>query len=158
MFQDPSGGRHALGVGIASQAYNQVGVQMCDQTLNLTGGDDKYSAALNSADPHNVFAGATIYDHDGTVYQFPSPLNHSLPNGGYTALPTTIEDRNGNVVNVTDLNNGAFKMTDTSGRTASLSLGWDQVGAQIRLLFRVPPPRTRSPGKRLRPITLYRLN
>jgi hypothetical protein len=105
MFQDPNGGRHALGVGSASATY-AGGNNMCDATPYWNGGDERVVAALSPATLGNVDPSATISDADGTIYFFLDPQRHSQGNfTGYTALPTYIEDRNGNQVTFADNNN-----------------------------------------------------
>ncbi|MGD0227260.1 MAG: hypothetical protein ABSF71_33460, partial [Terriglobia bacterium] len=92
----------------------------------LSGGDDSFLASLPSAG--NIDWSLTVSDLDGTVYSFPNLLEHSIPYNGYAALPTTITDRNGNQVTVTDEGlqggaQGSFYFTDMLGRTAISSDG-----------------------------------
>jgi RHS repeat-associated protein len=127
MFQDPSGGRHALGVGTASATY-AGGYNMCDATPHWNGGDPRVVATLSPATLGNTDPAATVSDADGTVFYFPNPEAHGMSRGGYTALPSYIEDRNGNKVTFADKNNGSFTMTDSAGRTAVSVTGFGPSG------------------------------
>src|SRR5262249_45148019 len=53
----------------------------------------------------------------GTTYQFSD-----------TGTATSIEDRNGNLVQIQELGNGAFTETDTTGRTVLSSSGFGSSG------------------------------
>ena len=132
VFTDPSGGRHSLGL---SHWYNSSW-QACQPSpfseIASGGNDDFYRAslvgALNSIS--NYDGTPEIADPDGTVYNFGSFFNCSFGPGGNpgalpplaSGLPTSIEDRNGNIVKITtDANHdgcSGFIATDTVGRTA----------------------------------------
>ena len=127
MFQDPGGGRHALGVGAATATY-AGGYNMCDPTAYWNGGDQRVVATLSPATLGNIDPAATISDADGTIFYFPNPQLHGMPRGGYTALPSYIEDRNGNKVTFADNNNGSFTMTDSAGRAAVSVTGFGPSG------------------------------
>ncbi len=132
MFQDAGGGRHALGVGSATAVYSG-GSEVCDTTPYWTGGDPRVSAALSPATFGNIDPSATISDADGAVYFFHDPHLHLQGNYTvYTALPTYVEDRNGNKVVFNDNtgnNNGTFTIADTVGRTAVSVSGFGPSGA-----------------------------
>jgi RHS repeat-associated protein len=112
IFTDPSGTRHNLGL-----ANTETLNPDCSYVWNpapysvSSGGDDFYSASLNQ-----MTGAVTVVGVDGTVYNFPSTY------GGFyfpTAfLPTTIEDRNGNIVTISEGSSGNITQTDTAGRPA----------------------------------------
>jgi RHS repeat-associated protein len=115
IFTDPSGSRHNLQVahteplnGDCVYAQNPVNVS--------NGGDDFYSASLNET--NGAAGGAvTVVGVDGTVYNFPA----TGFGGGYGVnawLPSTIEDRNGNTVTISQGSGGSITETDTVGRSA----------------------------------------
>jgi RHS repeat-associated protein len=128
MFQDPTGGRHSLGLsyvpgyptGPCSQASPAPGQV-------VSGGDDYYRASMGATGGEPVL----VADAAGTVYAFPTGAStHFSSSGGYSSLPSTIEDRNGNQIIVTDLDEsgsrtpGAFNVTDPLGRTLLSSSGF----------------------------------
>jgi RHS repeat-associated protein len=117
IFTDPSGGRHNL--GLASIATLQPD---CAYVLNPApysvygGGDDFYSASLSGGGGYNGGA-VTVQGVDGTVYNFAETC--WAGNFGVNAcLPSTIVDRNGNVVTISEGSGGNFTETDTAGRPA----------------------------------------
>ena len=132
VFQDPTAGRHSLRVSyVLDPGPTQCGLATPPPSQVLTGGDDYYIASLGPTL-------ATIADPGGTVYTFPSLSqqhagtgNGSLP---ASSLPSSIEDRNGNQILITDLGlqqngvAGSFTMTDTLGRTLLSSSGFGVSG------------------------------
>ena len=126
MFADAKGGRHALNLGTVLSG----GAGPCSGVTSALGGDPEFQGELPNThpDPMNSLSTAsgpvTVYGADGTVYTFPATTaaHNVITNfGGYTgsyALPTSIEDRNGNVIQVTDSGAAMLSFTDTSGRTA----------------------------------------
>jgi RHS repeat-associated protein len=123
VFQDPTGGRHPLGVSYVYGTGNNpcLGASpLPGQVLN--GGDDYYRASLGSS----VTALAAITDADGTVYSFPTVTqNHPSKNvNSASSLPSIIEDRNGNEIVVTDNGSGSFTVTDALGRTLLSNSGF----------------------------------
>jgi RHS repeat-associated protein len=87
---------------------------------------------------------ATVVDPSGTVYSFAKSLGTihylTLPNNGcpagacpqaLAALPSSIEDTNGNVVSIADEGSGAFAVTDTAGRTVFSSDGFGATGNHV---------------------------
>jgi hypothetical protein len=96
----------------------------------LTGGDDYYSASLSATG-----SPATIADSAGTVYTFGSSSvqKNSGPNGTSSALPTSIEDRNGNQIMVADNGSGSFTVTDTLGRASLSSSGFGVSGNTVTI-------------------------
>ncbi|HEY2547184.1 MAG TPA: RHS repeat-associated core domain-containing protein [Candidatus Acidoferrum sp.] len=111
IFTDPSGSRHNLNVahtaplnGDCVYAQNPVSVS--------SGGDDFYSASLNQ-----TTGAVAVVGVDGTVYNFPV----TSFGGGFGVnawLPSTIEDRNGNIVTISQGSGGSITETDTAGRPA----------------------------------------
>jgi RHS repeat-associated protein len=84
--------------------------------------DPAYNPSATSQGPPTVFTA------DGTVYTFPQ-FNHSLATSSQRfGLPSTIEDRNGNVINVTDNGGGSFSVKDTAGRNVISSNGFGSSG------------------------------
>jgi hypothetical protein len=125
MFQDASGGRHPLFLGAGSVVY-ESGSNVCNPS-QTTGGDETTVATLSVSAGYAI--GATVSDPDGTVYRFSNPANHFQGNyESYTDLPSSIEDRNGNIIVITDNNNGAFTIADSVGRTAISSSGFGPSG------------------------------
>ena len=128
-FQDATGGRHSLGVAWVdgnSQTNPCLGASPLPvQALN--GGDDYYLASLGNT----VSTPAAIADAAGTVYTFPSTTQkHADANNAANAssLPSSIEDRNGNQIVVTDNGSGSFTVTDPLGRTLLSSSGFGVTG------------------------------
>ena len=72
-----------------------------------------------------------VADADGTVYTFlDTAQTHTGTGGTGSSLPSTIEDRNGNILTFTDQNSGVFHVTDTAGRTLLSSSGFGTTGIQ----------------------------
>jgi hypothetical protein len=122
VFQDETGGRHSLYVSLVESPTSCPG-----KASRLIGGDDYYQAVLNSSF-------LPIADADGAVYTFPC-CNLPYVGGGGSAnstpqsgLPSTIEDRNGNIISIADHGTGAFTATDTLGRTMLSSSGFGASG------------------------------
>ncbi|MGH9325132.1 MAG: hypothetical protein ACRD2B_00370, partial [Terriglobia bacterium] len=124
VFQDPSGGRHAL--GLASVDYIQG--ECSGDPTHQAGGDDLFRASMIGCGTTGLCYPVAIADADGTVYTFNSPNAHGVSGGFGASLPYEVEDRNGNVVTVTDNNHEAFTFTDTAGRTAISSSGFGKSG------------------------------
>jgi RHS repeat-associated protein len=105
---------------------------------NLSGGDSGVVGVTEAfpAPPGTPTPLLLASDNDGTVYTFNSaahqfPGDNQFPttewmsvSSTYTAVATSIEDRNGNVVNVADQNNGRISIKDTLGRTAVVTDGF----------------------------------
>ena len=69
-----------------------------------------------------------VADRDGNVYSF---------NGASTAgLASAIEDRNGNIVSIQDLGNGAFTITDTTGQVVMRSSSFGNMSSGDTLSVR----------------------
>jgi YD repeat-containing protein len=142
---------HAPGTGsqhqlVLSQTYG-YGVPYngatCSTVPALVGGDYEYLASLSNNSGCEgapcVTQGATVADADGTIYYFSGALDWG---GGATgellAMPTYIEDRNGN--RATIQNNyssccgpytGGASIVDDAGRTALSTTGFGQTGNTI---------------------------
>lgn len=127
VFQDPSGARHAL--NLASVDY--IANECSGDTSHDAGGDDVVRAALFGCGSTGLCEPVAVADPDGTTYDFNSPNAHGQSGGWGASLPYQIEDRNGNVVTVTDGNNGAFTYSDTAGRAAISSSGFGTSGNTV---------------------------
>jgi len=121
MFTDMTGGAHALGIGTQiSNGGTCFGA--------AAGGGDPQVQAVLTGNPPNWTNNKNsppqypteVYTPDGTAYTF---------NSEFSSLPTTIEDRNGNVLTFKDYElssnivNDHFTVTDTAGRTVIYSSG-----------------------------------
>jgi RHS repeat-associated protein len=115
IFTDPSGSRHNLQVAHTAPLNGDC-VYATEPYNVSSGGDDFYSASLNET--NGAAGGAvTVVGVDGTVYNFPATGFGG--NYGVNAwLPSTIEDRNGNTVTISEGSGGNITQTDTVGRSA----------------------------------------
>jgi RHS repeat-associated protein len=111
IFTDPSGTRHNLGMAHIP-ALNPDCTYLQDLYSVSTGGDDFYSASLNQTS-----GAVTVVGVDGTVYNF-SGAAFGVGTGVTAWLPSTIEDRNGNIVTISEGSGGNITETDTAGRSA----------------------------------------
>src|ERR1700728_2040538 len=115
ILTDQSGLRHTL--GLANTETPNPDCTYPTQPYNvLSGGDDFYRATISGA---NGFTGGTVtvVGVDGTVYNFPN-TGWQSGFGVNTLLPSTIEDRNGNIVTISQGSGGKITETDTAGRLA----------------------------------------
>jgi YD repeat-containing protein len=100
----------------------------------LNGGDTYFRAFLT-----NLTSPLYIADADGTVYSFSSSGTHKGTSGLaniYSSIASSIEDRNGNVVTLTDLgsqHSGSFTVTDTLGRTVMSTSGFGSSGDSLSI-------------------------
>ena len=131
-FQDPKGGRHALYLSNVLST-NPPSCTQLDLLSFSSANEDYFYATISNTS--TVPPGVTLQDADGTVYNFSFAHGHSsIPYSGangYSALPDTIEDRNGNIVSFKDSGNGAFTVTDTAGRSAIVSSGFGTSGNTV---------------------------
>jgi RHS repeat-associated protein len=121
-FRDSSGGRHNLN-NLGSAGFQNGGEDgpLCG-TPSTGGGDQRYlGTLLTSNGDGSVDPAVTVSDEDGTVYNFAS----SGPNNG--ALPSSIEDRNGNII--TAGTGSVVTYYDTVGRPAIELGGFGPSGA-----------------------------
>jgi RHS repeat-associated protein len=145
VFQDPTGGRHALGVSAILSNTSQFNPPPCSTAgwhNYFTGGDDFLQATIIGISPTSGAGGSTgfpgdsgpgagevrVADANGTVYDFansafPGTWNCNtgplMNNVVSYALPTTIEDRNGNILKFSSACiNTTINISDTTGRTA----------------------------------------
>ncbi len=131
MFTDPSGGQHALSLG--TQFSGSAGTCPGSGFSNSQGGDAAVRATLPNTHPDNYNPDATpafpvtVYTDNGTVYTFPFPP-HFLSGQVYVGFPSSIEDRNGNLISITDNNNGSFVYRDSAGRSVISSNGFGPSG------------------------------
>jgi RHS repeat-associated protein len=116
ILTDPSGGRHAFGIGHVDNyetTYAETGgqgdVNCSTSSLPSSATDGQYQAALVGGVTSNFNTNPDtdgtplIVDPDGTVYNFGSPWGCGKDTSGSHqnyGLPTSIEDRNGNLVNI----------------------------------------------------------
>jgi len=113
IFTDPSGLRHNLGLAhTATLNPDCVYVWSIEPYSVSSGGDDFYGATLNETN-----GAVTVGGVDGTIYNFPA-TNWGGGFGVNAWLPSTIEDRNGNVVIISQGSGGKIIETDTAGRLA----------------------------------------
>jgi len=129
MFTDSSGGQHALNIGteLSLNAGTCTGGGGYPQ-----GGDAQVQAALTGTPPdqYNPYAPppfpVKVYTPDGTVYTF---TGVSPSTNQYTALPSSVEDRNGNILNFIDYGPSGIlvvdhlAVVDTAGRSVISSSG-----------------------------------
>ena len=115
MLIDSQGGRHAL--GLKTQFHGNY--SGCDPRETLSGGDIAYRAATQ----HNGnVTQTTVADSDGTVYSW---------TGTVTALATSVEDRNGNKLQITSAPNSPASVVDAVGRTAVTLSGSESTGKTL---------------------------
>jgi hypothetical protein len=124
MFQDPTGGRHALGIGYAQQGGDCLHVPNYPVDGPHQGGDDLFSA-------YTPGGWLSVAGSDGTAYYWSSFGGGLLR----SHLPDYIEDVNGNRVTVQDSGGGAFTFTDTLGRAAISSNGFGPSGQTNTITF-----------------------
>ena len=138
MFADPSGGRHSL--RLSDWDGSTTNITNCTNdpappTIFTAAGDDYYQAITPTAVGWQGGSGVLpvmTASADGTVYSFPATYGfHVTTGGGTAALPSSIEDRNGNQISITDSGNGAFTITDTLGRAAVQSSGFGTSGNTV---------------------------
>jgi RHS repeat-associated protein len=110
-FVDESGGRH--GLGMISLTGND---NPCAEGSAQAGGDIRLLASIPQS--ASSVQSLKVSDADGTAYY----------NFSSSGLVGTVEDRNGNMVLMTDLGNGAFTEVDTAGRTVVSSSGFGTTG------------------------------
>ena len=123
LFQDQSGGRHSLGLATNTHPGLCTGFG----SSVLSGGDTPFRANLGTAQALKVS------DADGTVFNFNTNPCHTTVGNNCAALVSSMEDRNGNEVVITDLNGsgssaGNFNVTDTLGRPLLSSSGFGTSG------------------------------
>ena len=125
VFRDPFGGLHSLRLGMQTSANGT-----CPNSPVTSGGDQQVTASLtNSSLPQPVKVSTT----DGAVYQF-AIVGASGPQGQSFALPSYIEDRNGNKVSVTS-GASSFVFTDTAGRSVVAANGFGPSGTTNTVSF-----------------------
>lgn len=126
-FRDFYGEEHALYLGTEYTPTSGVNVSCPDESNARNLGDDPQVLATlpsSNVDGNNTSIPAPspvkVYTTDGTVYTFNNSYGGGWNGGGenYSMLPTTIEDRNGNEVNVSAVGpgGGLVTVTDTAGR------------------------------------------
>ena len=125
VFADNNGTRYSF-----DPAYFSIGggsAKVCPTRSTSSGGSSGPYSFISAGG-----AEASVYDPDGTVYNF----RYGCDSAGstYTALPSSIEDRNGNVITISgplSNCNGSFQVTDTLGRTALSSSGFGANGNTV---------------------------
>jgi hypothetical protein len=129
-------------LGILSQNNSNTCVTPPEAPVTrLTGGDAIVLA--NAGFPNGPPPAVSVVDSQGTFYSFPNTdMAHAVhsrvsdnPNlesfGGFSMLPSFIEDRNGNIAVITDHGKGSFQITDTLGRTAISTSGFGTSGSTV---------------------------
>jgi YD repeat-containing protein len=131
MFYDSAGAGHALGLATTSPPP-QTG-DYCSAISSLQGftsynfgGDSQVKAAFNYTCGNNPAGqgcefGAPpfqVFDAEGTIYSFPVSGYGSTSSAATLSFwPSSIEDRNGNIINVSVNSQNVLTATDTAGRT-----------------------------------------
>jgi RHS repeat-associated protein len=133
LFTAANGTSSGLGLALAQQLTNND--ESCGIYSTYSHVGDFFQAFIPSSTQYiqgDAFPPTvTVAGPDGTVYYFaqagPSVSPSGVPNG-QIALPTFIEDRNGNKVtfNVTAGSPSVFSITDSAGRTVASSTGFGQ--------------------------------
>jgi RHS repeat-associated protein len=121
VFQDPSGSRHALGLGTAND--RPIGSGACGSfgKVNVLAGGDTFFSATPSV----------IVDRGGTIYNFnPVSLSGSAGSGALQYAPSLIEDRNGNKLTIAGTAS-SFTITDTVGRSVLSTNGFGVSGNTV---------------------------
>src|SRR6266478_6254567 len=118
VFQDETGGRHPLYLSIDAASAPCAQATPIVPVQKFSGGDDFYLAALTATSgPSPVLVASA----SGTVFSFGLASHPGGVDNVSTGLVSSIEDRNGNTLTVTDLglnnDSGAFNVRDTLGRT-----------------------------------------
>ena len=85
----------------------------------------------------------TVQDADGTTYSFPGPGTVGI---GGSVLASSVEDRNGNVIQYVDNGGGNFTMTDTAGRRVISSSGFGGTGSTTLTVSGLANPYTLNWG------------
>lgn len=119
---DTNGIRYALGLFDTPPRGDG---KTCLDIQTVSGGDLKVLASIPSGGGTSSLA---VVNAHGTVYSFGLPTP-GLP--GYAGLASKIEDRNGNVVTISNSGNGVFAETDTAGRTVLSSSGFGATGNTV---------------------------
>jgi RHS repeat-associated protein len=123
MLRDSSGTRHALNV------FKNLGVgPYCVEGFSSPGTEDFYRTSLDSSLLRVADAHGTVYSFSGPWYGLPSRL-HTGTSGGI-ALPSAIEDSNGNRITIQG-NQGAFAITDTLGVPVLSTSGFGSEGDTV---------------------------
>ena len=124
IFTDPNGNRHSLSL---QNNYNKPAQACLPPTPGysdiLYAGDDRYQAQLVGASS-NAHGSALldgdpkIVDADGTVFDFGNDWGCSSANPTTSAIPASVEDRNGNKISITPASGcgTGFSVTDSIGR------------------------------------------
>jgi RHS repeat-associated protein len=139
IFRDPKEISHELYLmfwnvgGPSNDSYNDpCGYLNYEQPDTTKGGDEFFRAISPNDEPQQVY----VADLDGTTYTFNGPWRGSTypePVATSMTLATSIEDRNGNILNVADNGGGAFTITDTLQRPMLVSSGFGASGNTLQV-------------------------
>ena len=111
VFYDAKGVRHPMPLAYVPSPGSAGCTNQTKQLFSYTSGYDEFDQATWSNFDQ------IVYEPDGTKYSF-SQLDGNMSTGSYSALPVSVEDRNGNMLNFTwSVGSTSFTMTDTLGRT-----------------------------------------
>jgi RHS repeat-associated protein len=134
VFTDASGSPHSLYLEVGGSAvFSGVpGIVQCGNNV-LSGGDWLYRATTQAGCTNGCGfqpSPVTVSSPDGTIYFFGTRRFGNNNNfNTSTSLASPIEDRNGNIVAISQNANGSFTMTDTVGRTVLSSSGFGPSGS-----------------------------
>jgi RHS repeat-associated protein len=128
VFQDPTGGRHALGLSTTADGQGGDGSAACGISPVTSAGDDLFRATTPA--PQNTGNPSIwVADLNGTLFHFSNVPNTSTPSSsGF--LPDYMEDRNGNKITFSQTR-GVFTYTDTLGRAVLSSSGFGVTGNTV---------------------------
>ena len=136
VYQDPSGNRHNL--NLSNYSGNNPNALCSSDTTDwpqgfggnvvTSSGEDGWSPAVGAiiaSIPPGNGAGAsvgpvTVSEPDGTIFYFPNGADADA----FGTLATSVEDRNGNIVQITTSSSYAYTYTDTLGRSVISDSGF----------------------------------
>ena len=136
VYQDPQGNRHNLNLSTYSGS-NPSAVCSYDTTdwppeftgsVVTSSGEDGWSpaaGAILASIPAGNGAGAsagpvTVSQPDGTTFYFPNSSEEDASG----AVPSSVEDRNGNIIQITPSSSYGYTYTDTLGRSVISDSGF----------------------------------
>ena len=125
MFYDAGGVRHPLNLAYVPSPNSSGCLNQSKQLFSYLSGNDEFDKATWSSFHQ------TVSEPNGTKYSF-TQLDGNSNNGSYSALPASVEDRNGNLLNFNwSVGSTSFTMTDTVGRTAVSASNFGSSGGTV---------------------------